>query len=529
MAKHSFGEIHLDVETGRQGAAVEREPDSPFRVAILGDFSGRASRGIRETGAKLASRRVISIDRDNFDEVLARLAPQLRLPLGGEGEVAVAFKEIEDFRPEGLFESVEVFHKLRDMRARLADSRTFAEAAAEGLGAGAGPAAEAVPPVEAPNAPTASAGGSLLDQIVVGSGSRPLAAPVRRPDELRAYLRQLVEPHLAPGADPRQPELLAKVDAASGDALRKLLHHPAFQALEAAWRAALFLVRRVETDANLKLYLVDVTKAELAADLASAEDLRQTGVYKLLVEKSVETPGAEAWSVLAGNFTFEPTRDDALLLARLATIARAAGAPFIGGAGAPVLGFASFGDLPDVRKWAGPADAEAWRAFRALPQAAHVGLAMPRYLLRLPYGRQTDPIERFDFEEMPGAEEHVGQTSRSVRSVESAHETYLWGNSAFLCALLLAQSFSEAGWAMRPGMHQDVDGLPLHVFKRDGESVAKPCAEALLTEPAIERMLELGVMPLVSPVGRDAVRLVRFQSLADPPAPLAGPWSAAEN
>ncbi len=521
MAKHSFGEIHLDVETGRQGAALERKPDSPFRIALLGDFSGRTSRGICETGAILASRRVISIDRDNFDEVLASIAPQLRLPLAGGGEVALQFREIDDFRPEALFEGVEVFRKLKELRARLSDSRTFAEAAAE-LGAGAAPATVNVPPVDAPDVPTASAGGSLLDQIVSGSGSRPLAAPVRRPDDLREYVRQLVEPHRVPGADPRQPELLAKIDAASGDALRNLLHHPALQALEAAWRAALFLVRRLETDAHLKLYLIDVSKAELAADLASAEDLRQTGVYRLLVEKSVETPGAEAWSVLAGNFTFEPARDDALLLARLATIARAAGAPFIGGAGAQVLGFASFSEMPEVRKWAGPTDAEAWSALRALPQAVYVGLAMPRFLLRLPYGRQTDPVERFAFEEMPGAGEHVGQTSRSV------HETYLWGNSAILCALLLAQSFSEAGWEMRPSTHQDADGLPLHVFKRDGESVAKPCAEALLTQPAIERMLELGMMPLVSPVGRDAVRLVRFQSLADPPAALAGPWSATE-
>jgi type VI secretion system protein ImpC len=294
--------------------------------------------------------------------------------------------------------------------------------------------------------------------------------------------------------------------------MRQILHHPAYQELEAAWRAVYLLVRRVETGENLKLFLIDVSKAELAADLASSEDLRQTGTYKLLVEKTVQTPGAHAWSVLAGNYTFEPTRDDALLLARLATIARAASAPLLGGASTRVLGFASFGDMPDVRKWSGPADAEAWQALSALPQAAWLGLAMPRFLLRLPYGKQTDPVERFAFEEMQSP---------------PAHESYLWGNSALLCTLLLAQSFSEAGWEMRPGMQQEVDGLPLHVYKRDGESVAKPCAEALLTEPAVERMLDLGVMPLVSPVGRDAARVVRFQSLASPPAPLAGPWAKA--
>lgn len=507
MAKHSFGEIHLDVETGRDRSTPAPQSDTPFRVALLGDFTARASRAVSEIGSKLAERRAILIDRDNFDDVLARLCPTLHLPLAGGGELSLEFKDMDDFRPEALFERVEVFAKLKEMRARLSDSRTFAEAAAE-LGAAKPPAQEAPPAPPAPEPPPA-AGGSLLDAVLGQTEGRPLAAPARRPpDELREYVRRLVEPHLEPGADPRQPELLAKVDAATGDAMRQILHHPAYQELEAAWRAVHLLVRRVETGENLKLILLDVSKAELAADLASSEELRQTGAYKLLVEKTVQTPGAAAWSLLAGNYTFEPARDDALLLARLATIARAAGAPFLAGAGTRVLGFASFGDMPDVRQWSGPPDAEAWQALRELPQAAWLGLTMPRFLLRLPYGKQTDPIERFAFEEMQ----------------RPAHESYLWGNSALLCTLLLAQSFSESGWDMRPGMHQEVDGLPLHVYKRDGESVAKPCAEALLTEPAVERMLDLGLIPLVSPVGRDAARVVRFQSLASPPAPLAGPW-----
>jgi len=509
MAKQSFGEIHLDVEAGRDRETPAPTSDTPFRVALLGDFSGRSSRGICETGAKLAERRAILIDRDNFDEVLARLAVRLQLPLAGGGSLALEFKDIDDFRPDALFERVEVFAKLKETRARLADPRSFAEAAAE-LGAGKPPASE---PAPAEALPPPATGGSLLDAVLGQTEGRPLAAPARRPpDELREYVRRLVEPHLEPGADPRQPELLAKVDGATGDAMRQILHHPAFQDLEAAWRAVYLLVRRVETGENLKLYLLDVTKAELAADLAASEDLRQTGAYKLLVEKTVQTPGAAAWSLLAGNYAFDPARDDALLLARLATIARAAGAPFLGGAGARVLGFDSFGDMPDVRKWTGPADAEAWQALRALPQAAWLGLAIPRFLLRLPYGKQTDPVEGFAFEEMPSP---------------PAHESYLWGNSSLLCALLLAQSFSEAGWEMRAGKHQEVDGLPLHVYKREGESIAKPCAEALLTEPAVERMLDLGLIPVISPVGRDAARVVRFQSLASPPAALAGPWGQA--
>jgi type VI secretion system protein ImpC len=105
-----------------------------------------------------------------------------------------------------------------------------------------------------------------------------------------------------------------------------------------------------------------------------------------------------------------------------------------------------------------------------------------------------------------------------------AHEDYLWGSAAFACGLLLAESFKNQGRAMRPGAISEVDGLPLHAYEREGESQLKPCAEILLTDDVVERILENGLMPLVSLKGRGLVRLARFQSIAEPPRPLAGPW-----
>jgi len=145
---------------------------------------------------------------------------------------------------------------------------------------------------------------------------------------------------------------------------------------------------------------------------------------------------------------------------------------------------------------------------RKLPQAHWIGLAMPRWLLRLPYGKDTAPIERFAFEEMP----------------EHRHEEYLWGNAAFACLCLLAEAFGEAGWEMRPGSVRDLEGLPLHVYKEDGETKVQPCAEVLMTEQTAEALLDNGIMPLVSFKDRDCVRLLRFQSIADPPAGLSGRW-----
>jgi type VI secretion system protein ImpC len=132
-------------------------------------------------------------------------------------------------------------------------------------------------------------------------------------------------------------------------------------------------------------------------------------------------------------------------------------------------------------------------------------------LLRLPYGAATDPVESFSFEEMPDTPEH---------------EDYLWGNPAFACALLLAQSFSDSGWQMRPGEHSEINGLPLHAYKQNGDSELKPCAEALLTERAAGKILENGLMPLVWLKSQDSVRLLRFQSVAKPLRALAGRWQS---
>ncbi|MCG7851480.1 MAG: type VI secretion system contractile sheath large subunit, partial [Methanosarcinaceae archaeon] len=104
------------------------------------------------------------------------------------------------------------------------------------------------------------------------------------------------------------------------------------------------------------------------------------------------------------------------------------------------------------------------------------------------------------------------------------HDHYLWGNPSFACVYLLAQAFSQYGWDLRPGVIQDIEGLPLHVYKQQDESQVKPCAEVVLTERAAEIMLDKGLMPLLSMRNQDTVRLARFQSLADPLTHLAGPW-----
>ena len=483
--KSSFGAVNLDVNVGVGPSPVVLEPEAPFPILLLGDFSGSAAQSAKSsTGWK-----PVAIDRDNSEEVLGRMAP---------GFSGMRFRELDDFHPDRIYQQSGLFQSLREVRRKLEEPSTFAEAAAQirGWTEGQTPPAAAVrtaPPAE-PQRPAQPSGASLLDSILEAAEHEAPTFGIR--DSLQSFVDSVVAPHVAPAENPELPRLRELVDAEAGARMRAILHHSAFQAVEAAWRAVFRLVRAIETGSQLKLYLLDISKAELAADLNSADDLRQSRAWRILVQETVGT-GGDPWSVVACNYSFMRTVDDAQMLGRLAKIMSFARAPFLGEADPGNSGMET------------EEAARHWDALRQLPEASWIGLAMPRFLLRLPYGKKIDPVESFDFEEMSGT---------------PGHQQYLWGNPAFACVQLLAEAFANDGWEMRPGAYAEIDGLPLHVYEAQGEKQVKPCAEVLLTERDIDWILDQGYMALVSIRDRDAVRLMRFQSIAKPLARLSGPW-----
>lgn len=519
--------VELDVDAGAGARRERAQPeanaddgravpsdDEPFCIALLGDFSGRANREARQTDAPLASRRAVRVDRDSVDAAIGRFAPELRLAVKfSERPLTVRVAELDDFHPDRLYERLPHFQALREARARAAAPASMQQPA---------PAPERT--ASAPRrASRPASSGSLLDDILGDSPEPPVSLPSRasastqapEADALSEFVRRAVEPHLVHGPSAHELQLVAPIDAAIADHMRDVLHRTALHDLESVWRSVDFLVRRLDTGDALRVYLVDVTKEELRRDLLGggvAGDLERSGAHRLLVDASVGTPGAPRWALLVGLYEFGADEDDARLLAQLAEIAKAAGAPWVAAASPPLAGTPSFDAVPDPDDWGTPStkSVAAWRALREGRGARYVGLVAPRFLLRLPYGARTERCERLTFEEIESAE-------------SSPHERYLWGNGAVACALLLGEAFAESGWTLRP--QGDIGGLPMHVASTREGPVAKPCAEALLTQRAAQRMMEAGIMPLASMKDGDAVRLVRFQSIAEPLAALAGRWT----
>ncbi|HVN22286.1 MAG TPA: type VI secretion system contractile sheath large subunit, partial [Dongiaceae bacterium] len=503
--RFDFGGVNMRAEDDPHDARPASE--TPFCIAVLGDFSARGSRGIFEPKT-VGERRALLIDRDNFDRVMSRLKAELHLARVNTDPLVIRFSELDDFHPDRLFEHA-AFQEFKSLRKRLEDPATFSQVAAEfGLRQPQDlvgtETVERSARVAAPS-PLRLASGSLLDEMVEQTEARIALAPPRASGSISEFAHQLAAKYAVSAPDPRQPDVISAFDRAISHAMRAVLHHPDFQALESIWRAMFLLVRQVETGPQLKIYLIDVSKPELAADLGGLESLRESGICRLLVEKASETPGADPWTIVVGGYSFGT--EDTGFLSKLAKVVQQGGAIWLGGADPSLLGCNSLAVTPNPREWNKQKDQHSWNQLRSLPEAACVGLALPRFLLRLPYGKQTSPLEAFDFEEFAD---------------KPSHEEYLWGNPGFALAQLLSQSFTESGWSMRPGSASQMDNLPLHTYRLNGEPESKPCAEVLLTEEAVERILDLGLIPLISYKGRDSVRVGRFQSIAEPQQPLRG-------
>lgn len=491
-----YASVHIDLEPSRapQTDAVEVTPQA-FRLLVIGDFSARAHRGEVRVARQLP--RPIPVDRDDLDAVLARLAPRLRLSLGEDAPpVELVLHEIDDFHPDSLYARAPLFARLRDLRRRATDPRECAAVAAELAPPGDGeasrvPAASTLPP---------PSGGGLLDLVVAETS--PLAdhadagALLESPQQLERLIRTLVRPHLTPRPDPRQPELIRTLDSALRSAMLAIIRHPVFRQAEALWRSVFLLVRSIETGPTLKVDILDVTENELDAALADEAWKPESSV-------------PEAPAVVVPLHSFAVGAAGAERLRRLTGRCAGIGAACVAGVPPSLVGVTSPADLHEPRAWAAPPPE--WQTLRRDPVAAHLVAALPRFLLRLPYGAETDECESFPFEELGDAPEV---------------DDFLWGSAGTACAILLARSFADDGWQMRPGSHRVLDDLPLPILRTEGEAEAREPVEGAVTERSAEALLLRGVIALTPVHERGLVRIARFQSAAEPPAALAGPWSS---
>ncbi|RMF38407.1 MAG: hypothetical protein D6754_07570 [Alphaproteobacteria bacterium] len=468
-----------------------------FRIAILGDFSGRANRGELQTGAELGARKGHKLDVDTLDDVIGRFATTLTLPLGPDGAgVELRLSELDHLHPDELVDNVELFEELVELRGMVKSGfkRTL-----EDLQEWGGEFGHLKLPRRRQKPGGVPADRKLGDFARLIGDTR-VAPELAETEEL---IRRIVAPFVVQAPSEDRADMLAAVDEALSAAMRRVLHDPDFQTVEAGWRTLDLLARRIETDGELQLTVYDVAAEEFAADLSTAEDLSRTGIFEMLADRPLQDAAEGPFGAVFGLYSFEETPPHAELLGRMAQIAAHMGAPFVSAI--------STGFLATPKSERHPMVAQAWDGLRALPAARYLGLATPRFLLRHPYGKKSDPVDAFDFEEF---------------SLREGIRSLLWANPAALVAVLMGATVKANPKSPDLGSIMTLDDMPFHYMTdSDGDQVALPCTERLLNVNTAARVVERGYMPVLSMKGRNEVRLGSFQSLGD--GMLSGRWDGA--
>jgi type VI secretion system ImpC/EvpB family protein len=437
--------LQFDFSLGKTGK--RREESDPMRLLVLGDFSAAST----TARVPLAVRPTHRVDIESVDALMQRLRPRVELPSG-----AFEPTQIDDLHPDRVYARLDIFRELAAKRLQ--------------------------PPAEHDE---------LLGRLL-GKASDAPASP--RPKGLDALIHDAVAPHIVKDTSARDKAYLEGVDSAIAGQMRSVLHAPPFQALERAWRGLQWLVSGLELDENLQVHVFDATRDELVDDIvASGGQLAQTGLYRALADRWRNVPGGQPWSAIAVLQEFGASDADVGLLAALGLIASQAGGPLLGGADWRLTD-------DDDKGLSG------WNTLRRSEAAPWIGLAAPRVLLRLPYGKRSDPIDAFAFDEFAGAPDQ---------------DALLWGHASLATALLIGRAFSASGWEMEPGDEREIGELPAYTFESGGEKQLQPAGEHFLTERGIQKLLDRGLIPLASRRDRNAIVAVRFQSIADPPSAIA--------
>ena len=351
----------------------------------------------------------------------------------------------------------------------------------------------------------------LLDQIVEqGRFGATESQKDRGRGLIKRFIQEILDGEISvmPDTESMLNQRISQIDALVSKQLDEIMHHPDLQKLEASWRGLKYLLDQTETSTQLKIKVLNVSKKDLLKDLQKAPEFDQSALFKKVYEEEFGTFGGAPFGALVGDYAFGRGGQDIELLEKISQVAAAAHAPFIAAASAQMFNLDNFTQLPaprDLAKIFDTTEYAKWKAFRETEDSRYVALAAPRMLLREPYGRDTVPVEAFDYEE---------------RADGATHDKYLWGNASWALAARVTQAFGRHGWcATIRGVESGglVEGLPVHNFQTDEGDVAMKCpTEVQITDRREKELADLGFAPLVHCKGTPNAAFFSVQSAQKP-------------
>ena len=304
--------------------------------------------------------------------------------------------------------------------------------------------------------------------------------------------------------------MIAAIDQKLTEQVNLILHHADFQKIEGAWRGLHYMVNNTESDEHLKIRVMDISKQELGKTLKRFKGAAwdQSPLFKKVYEEEYGQFGGEPFGALVGDYHFDQSPPDVELLGEMAKIAASAHAPFITGASPSLMQMESWQELAnprDLTKIFGTPEYAGWRSLRESDDSKYLGLCMPRFLARTPYGAKTNPVEEFDFEE---------------DTAGSDHGKYAWANAAYAMATNINRSYKLYGWGSRiRGIESGgaVENLPLHTFPTDDGGVDQKCpTEIAISDRREAELSKNGLLSLIHRKNSDFAAFIGAQSLHKP-------------
>ncbi len=478
------GHVELTYDVELYGA--EKKIVLPLVVGVLSDLAGRPV----EPLAPLHDRKLLEIDRDNFDSRMQQMRPRISFnaPLGDDEDVEfrieLEFTRMDDFRPEEVARRIEPLRELLEARGRLTAFQlhiTGNEMAQKVIDKGL--AAEGalgwlaqLDEKEFIKTPLANDLMKVLDR----------ETPEQR-HSIAAGLLELARQAAASGttvssAWDAAAAFIERNDSTLSRRINLILHHEEFQRLEAAWRGLYELVERTDTNEMLKIRVLNLTKEELAESLAG--DVDQCYLFKQVYEAEYGQFGGEPYGLLVADFYFGPGAEEVAILERLSAVCESAAVPLVSGASAALAGLADWSQLQNVteiERTMSSAALSEWNGFRESPSAKFIGLAMPRFLARVPYTATKDANLGFGFEE-----------------TAEGHSDFVWANAAYAMAINITRAFTLYGWCSRiAGERGGEIALPVHEFAAT-TGTERRSTETMLTASRELELTRQGLMALVS-------------------------------
>ncbi len=312
---------------------------------------------------------------------------------------------------------------------------------------------------------------------------------------VEAFLKDLMSGHkqLAKISGDLVDELIAQLDQKMSAQMDAIVHHPDFQKLESTWRSLKFLVDRTDFRENNRIQIMNVSKQDLLDDFEDSPEVVKSGLYKQAYTAEFGQFGGQPFGAIIANYDFGPGPQDIKLLQYAASVATMAHAPFIAATDPSFFGIKKWAELPNLKDLSSIFEQPQyikWNSFRKSEDARSVGLTMPKFLLRLPYGNDTVPTKLFNYAE----------------TVRNGEEDFCWGNTAFALATKLTDSFSKYRWCTNiigPQGGGAVEDLPVYQYEAMGSIQSKIPTQVLISERREYELSEQGFIALTMRKGSD--------------------------